>query len=223
MIRFTKPALAALALLCASASSAHFLWATHQRNGFLFEFAETPGDSVLERLAGKQDSLRLVYPTGHGRLETRSDSSFLKTTANQAAASLDYGVLDRTESGRGIFRLLYYVKAAKDVVSSQKSLGLPLELFLYQERMTFRLKAMLRGQAAPGAEVVYGHNGSEMTSVKTDAKGFLDLQGIKSWEDLHIRAMAAEQEEGLYEGKAYTLVRHYSSLAFTKRKSIQGQ
>lgn len=128
------------------------------------------------------------------------------------AGSLLYGVLDRSEQGRGIFLLQYHAKGVRALCGAESRVGLPLEIVAEQRGNRLIFTVLHNGEPAPGAEVwalAPGH--FEPLTLETNAAGQAEVPfDRRGW--LGIRAMVAEDIAGEHEGEAYELTRHYTTL-----------
>ncbi len=197
----------------AVAVPAHFVWGVHRSEGVRFEFSENPGDSILENFAGKGEELKLVFPKGSSKLVKQDHFVTLAGTTPLVGARLDYGVLDKGESGKA-FNLIYHIKSADSLASAAKSADMPIEIFASRHSNTeVKIKVLWNGKPAPEAEVVYGCQKAKETTTKTDSKGEAVLAGILPNKVLFVRSFAAEAKKGELNGKKYETIRHYATLA----------
>lgn len=203
------------ALAVPVAAQAHFLWAiaVPETKSFVVQFAEAPGDSVIPKLAGKGDAIRGWTRKG-ATLTLTPDGDGLKGSLNRGAAgiALDYGVLDKTAEGRGKFWLKYFAKAAASVSSSQRKVGLPLEVSVKEDAGNLVVYVTKDGKPASLADVVVRSQGVEKPfEGKTNAQGNLTLPGGTAF-PVAIRTVVATNTPGKQGEASYDLVREYSSL-----------
>jgi len=197
------------------AAQAHFLWAVADpaTKTFSVVFAESPGDSVVPKVAGKADLVKGWIGEGKS-VPLAVDADGLKGALGKGAAgvTLDYGVLDKTAEGRGKFLLRYYAKAASDVKASQVRVGLPIELSLKKSGEALILTVLKEKQPVANAEVTITFKGVEKPLLgKTDDKGKFALPPAPEG-PIAVRVMVATNTPGKVGDAAYDLTRDYSSL-----------
>lgn len=214
--------------LTADSAPAHFLWlvvdgSEGQRQVHVY-FSETaaPDDpDLLDRITGAK--VWQLTPDGRTReLATRKGDESLVADPTVAANSptlfgLDhtYGVITR---GDETFLLKYYAKTSQtaDAAVWQKfdtSERLPLDVAPRRNGQEVELRVLWQGQPLPQAQVVIsGPELDEPIEGQTDARGRftaeLPERGLYS-----IRARHIEPKAGELDGKPYSAVRHYSTLA----------
>lgn len=197
--------------LAPSLASAHFLWATFDSQ------TKMVGVGLLERPG--EDPLPLGEMANRVRPSSKSltlkpDGNWMRGSVkdNAVGVSLDYGVLDRREEGRGLFWLCYYAKAAKDAAAAQKKIGLPVELILGKTKDGRRnVTALSAGKPAPMADIaVELAGGKPPVEGKTGPDGTFVLPA--STGPIAIRVLVTDPARGTREGKAYDLARSYSTL-----------
>lgn len=215
---------------------AHFLWASivpGAKPTLQIRFTEVPQEKTLpallpklhpnrtwsaEKPAGATEpaTVALAGSTRHLSLLTGDGvrQAALTSGTRLAATEQVWGVLDKAKEGRGVFLLKYYAKAAGDAEAAQGTAGLPVEIVVSQSGTKYTATVLNQGKPVADAEVIVitptTPNGSAR---KTDAKGKVEFTNEDSGL-IGIRAMVAENTKGDYEGKAYELVRHYSTLTF---------
>jgi len=124
------------------------------------------------------------------------------------------GVLDKSKEGRGVFLLHYSAKAAQELSAANQKAGLPVEVFAEKDGDRYLLKVTRNGKPVANAEVIVVRPGNQnLLALKTDSKGTARFQNEENGQ-IGIRAMVEDKTAGEYEGKAYPLVRHYSTLTF---------
>ncbi len=209
MIR-TLPFLALIAL--PTLAPAHFLWATLDPAGktVAIAFQEVPTDAPLP-MAERAAKVKAWASTTEPFVLKADANRLLAPAGDRAAASLDYGVLDKTAQGRGRFWLKYYAKAAANPEASARSLGLPLELSAARKDGTWVVTVLKDGKPAAGAELTASVPGEPEPFVgKTGADGTLSLPAFEG--PLAARAAVVENVKGTQGGHPYDLVRLYSTL-----------
>ena len=210
---------AAFAALCfVTAAQAHFIWielppelatAAHMR------FAEEPGEATSADMQALAAPMAVKTAGGDAVTFAPGDDALTAAVAEDVAAAggtLDYGVLDRSEGGRGVFMLVYHAKAARTLADAAEPMGLPLEVIASEADGTVTVTVLHNGEPAAGAELqVFLPAVLEPaeTTTGTDGKATFDVSGT-DW--LGVRAMVPEEKSGEHDGKAYDLVHHYSTL-----------
>ncbi len=200
--------LAALGL--AGAAHAHYLWATLDPTAKTLSVGlqEIPGDAPLP--LGERAAKVKAWPLAG----LQPEGAWLKaaTPAQAAGASLDYGVLDKRDAGRGLFWLEYYAKAAATPEASQTKLGLPVELSAVKGSDGRAVVTVWSGgKPIAGADVIVeGPVGTNTLEGKTGADGTIALPASSG--PIAVRALVVENAKGVHDGKAYDLVRRYSTL-----------
>lgn len=209
-----KRLLVLLTLAATAAARAHYLWATLDpaAKTVVIGLQEIPGDPPLP-LGAHVPRVKAWSPAA-ASLPLKADGSWLKTKTDASAlgVSLDYGVLDRREAGRGVFWLNYYAKAALTPQASTVKLGLPVELIAAKSADGRDVVTVLdEGKPAAGADVVVERpGGTNAFEGKTGADGTVTLPA--STGPLAVRALVTNMAKGTHEGQAYELERSYSTL-----------
>ncbi|RYG47415.1 hypothetical protein EON79_07425 [bacterium] len=192
---------------------AHFLWATLDpaAKTVAVGLQEVPTDAPLP-LGDRAGKIKAWTKTEKS-LPLTAEGQWLKSSTAEhcVGVSLDYGVLDRRDQGRGVYWLRYYAKAADSAAMSQGKIGLPLEVSLAEVAGKSVITVLKDGKPAAGAEVVIaGREGKEEFTAKTGADGTLALPPSSG--PVAVRAMVADNTKGTHDGKAYDLVRTYCTL-----------
>jgi len=210
-------------LLCVAAlsipamSQAHFLWVSLDpaAKTASIGFQEVPEQAPLP-LGAKAAQIKAWLPTGK-QLPMKADQTWLRapSTAACVAASLDYGVIDRRDAGRGVFWLKYYAKAAVNLAASQTRFNLPVELTAIENADGAPVVTVWQnGKPAPEAEVVVEDMDAKPTfEGKTASDGTVVLP--KAQGPLEVRALITDNTPGAQDGKSYELTRSYSTLRIT--------
>jgi len=205
-----KRLLPLLLLAVPSLSSAHFLWASLDTTTKTASIGlqETPDVTPLP-LAARAAAVKVWSQVGKP-LTLRAEGTWLRTSAeDRVGASLDYGVLDKTAEGRGVFWLRYYAKAAANAAASQTNLKLPVELTATKDATGHWTVTVKRdGKPAAGADVVI--EGAGAFTGKTGPDGTVVLPSLG--DTLAVRALVTDATKGSLDGKAYELIRSYSTL-----------
>ncbi len=218
---FSAAVVCSLSLLFCRPASAHFLWAQLQpapASTLTVGFSEEAGEKTLPQL------LPRVHPdrawTAGGRpltLTSGTDNLTAPCTGSIAAAEQTWGVLDRSEEKRGIFLLRYYAKAASGLTEAEQSAHLPVEITLTHIGSPCRAVVTRGHTPAAGAEIILARPGDappDSLTTGRDGSFQFNLRGDGLYS---IRAMVAEKKSGKYGGKAYKLVRNYTTLTFPVR------
>lgn len=208
----------ALLIVSPRGADAHFLWAQvtpGTEPSFRLTFAENAGEDTTESLIGRikptrvwtADGKPLTLKPEKGALATR-----LPAGARVAAVEQTWGVMDRQAEGRGKFLLRYYAKAASDTAGAAESAKLLVEVFLKREGTLCIATVRQEGKPVAGAEVTLVRPGeTESVAIKANAVGEVRFTAEQAG-TCQIRAMVPEQQSGTQDGKAYDLVRSYSTL-----------
>jgi hypothetical protein len=144
----------------------------------------------------------------------KGEGNWLKGTATDdcVAVALDYGVLDKSDQGRGVFWLNYFAKAALSPAASQVKLGLPVELSFSKGADGKSIISVYdKGQPASAAEVVIEEpDGTVAFEGKTGPDGTIAIPASSGL--LAVRALVTSNVKGTHDGKSYDLVRSYCTL-----------
>jgi hypothetical protein len=212
-IRTLSLALAAIA--APSMASAHFLWASLdvKTKTVSVGLGENPEDdpvSLMERVPRVK-----AWSTPSKVIALKEDGTYLRgaTTAETVGVSINYGVLDKRDQGRGLFWLNYYAKAALTPEASQTKVGLAVELSVVMGAEGKPVVTVLHnGKPAPKAAIVAEIPGKEDAPFKgeTAADGTITLPVING--KLAVRAQVTDQVKGQDGGKDYDFRRSYGSL-----------
>jgi len=203
-----------LGLSVPSTSHAHFLWASLDPGAktVAVGLQEVPGQQPLP-LGSRGPQVKAWLASGR-ILGLRADGNWFKgsTSDTCVGVSLDYGVIDRRDAGRGVFWLEYYAKGAATPGASQSRLNLPVEL-----SATVRsdgspvIKVLRDGKPAADADlVVEDGDGKATFEGKTGADGTATLPPTHG--PVEVRALITDKTPGTHDGKAYDLIRTYSTL-----------
>lgn len=201
---------------CATAQ-AHFIFLQFENGKVSMRLAEGPADAsgkdLQEKIApvqvktAKGDVLTMVS----GQEALWADAG---PDVNVVTASFEYGVLDRSAQGRGVFMLLYHAKAAKTAAEAATKAGLPVEVVAEVKDGTLHIEVLNDGKPAPAAELTIAQEGyAEVIEEDTDAQGKATVPvSSEGW--IAIRAMVPQEKSGESNGTGFTAVRHYSTLVF---------
>lgn len=205
---------AAAAIAIPASSQAHFLWISLDAKAQpVVQFAEVPGEDPLP--LAERGSLVKAFGQPSEMLSLKADANRLVATGSQssAIAELNYGVVDRSAQGRGVFWLYYYAKAAATPQASQTIYGTPLEVTASIGADGKPVLTVLQNsKPAAGAEVAVALPTADAAfTAKSDADGHVTLPSALSG-PLAVRAMLVEQTKGTEGGKSYDFIRRYASL-----------
>lgn len=183
----------------------HYLWVGLEADGAHIGLQEVPTDAPLP--LGEHAPAVEAWRERGKRIKLRAEGSALVAPGVGAcAASLDYGVIDRSSAGRGVYWLRYFAKACPDVGAASKALGLAFEIAAEPAAKGLLLTVTIDGKPVSGAEITLA--GSSEPAGKTDAQGrFLVPGGAVA-----IRATLVQIGKGEHGGNAYDLIRLYSTL-----------
>jgi uncharacterized GH25 family protein len=207
-------------LFLAVNAHAHFAWIELPPDApgvVQLRFEEAPGERTRESLqelvkgmqAETNTGTTLSFTVGDGALESERPDG-----ATRAWGSYDYGVLDRSEQGRGVFMLVYHAKAVAEASEAGEKVGLPLEVTAELDGQNLTCTVLYKGEPAADTEVFLSLPGVvEETEMKTDASGQVRALVMEDgW--VGARATAPEEGAGEIDGEKYELTRHYSTLTF---------
>lgn len=219
MIRRTF-AIAAAVLLVATTSHAHFIWleiAPESTGVVLLRFSEEVLEATPRDMQEKAAGMKVSTPAG-AAIEMNYGEGAMSGSAPGDARSivgtLDYGVLDRGEAGRGKFMLKYHARAARDTNAAETAVGLPVNVSATIDGETMTVTVDLDGKPVGNAELVVTLP-QELAPAEaiTNAEGHATFT-VKSGDWIAIRAMVPETASGTHGDQDYEMVRHYSTLTF---------
>lgn len=220
--------LVAVALAAPTLYSAHFVWvasgpqAKDGKTHVYFSESVSPDDpSLLKKLTGMQ--LWQINEDGKATLlkTTQIDDSLVAAPVEAKnpvfVTSFDYGVISR---GGDTFLLKYHAKsqaatkpAAWRAVNNPERL--PMELIAKAENEQVVFQVLWNGKPLAGSVVTVTGPGIEQKLEGTsNDKGEVRIQ-LKSAGPYSIRAKHTEAVQETLEGKAYTAVRHYTTLSLS--------
>lgn len=218
--KLTFAALALSAIFAARPAHAHFLWgqiSTDKAPVAKLAFAEGPGEisegNLVENIANARawnaEGKTLDFTTAGAVRNAALGSSHV------FGSSQVYGVLDKTEEGRGVFKLLYWAKAADSLDGAGQNVKLPFEFFARRGAGAEVVATLLRS-GKPVAQTtvnLYEPNDEKPLTLTSDAKGEVHFEAKAS--GLYgLRAAWVDETPGELDGKKYPMVRNYTTLAF---------
>lgn len=211
-------ALTMAALCFAPQTSAHFIFLELKDDSVAMRFSEAPGEETEKELQEKAKPMAVKTDSGTAVTMAFGEDALSGTVAAEIKAvsgSLDYGVLDRGSQGRGVFMLVYHAKGVRSLAEAATKLGLPVEVIAEAKEGQLEIQVLRDGAPAAGAELTLSIEGKEDLELNADEMGKAKV-ALPEKGTLGIRAMVREEKAGEADGKAYTFVRHYSTLTFTK-------
>jgi len=214
--KFLTPALC-LGLLGAAqhAAQAHFVWAEIDQNEVHVALSEGPGEAGI-----RFDQVQKSVVTAGGKtltLNPQNGKSYLAATlppnTDVAAASNNWGVLDRTDQGRGVFLLYYYAKAARTLADAAQPSNLPAQWYAKYQDGKILATLVEKGVPVAGAavEIILPDGQSKDTVTDSSGKVLFDSTGTGLY---GVKALLKSQKSGSYEGKKYPGIHSYSTLTF---------
>jgi hypothetical protein len=218
--QLTYSAIALCATLAARPAHAHFLWGEVTQDTppvAQLSFNEEPGGVSDGDMVARIEAARAWDDKGKTiALQTAGAvrSGVLKG-GRVFGADQNFGVLDRTKEGRGVFKLLYYTKAALTLDDANQSVKLPFELFARRDGADRIVVTVKRG-AAPYASAklnVYTPLQDKPTPLTSDVNGEIRFEA-KTPGLYGIRAAWVDETPGEEGGKKYPFIRNYSTLTF---------
>lgn len=198
---------------------AHFMWLelpVEAPAQVHLRFTEEPQEKTREGMQEKAAPMQVQLPGGDPIAMASGEESLVGAVLEDATVvtgSLDYGILDKSEEGRGKFLLVYHAKGVRSAADAEKPAGLPVELTAKRHGDTLLITVLKDGKSAPTAEIVATVPGSEEElKAVTDESGqaTLTFKG-EGW--IGVRAMVADETPGEHKGEAYELTRSYTTLA----------
>lgn len=214
--KFLTPALS-LGLLGAvqHTAQAHFLWAEIDHNEIHVALSEQPGEAGVAFDKVKNSIVTIgnqTLPLGDQNGKSYLASQ-LPANTDVAAASNNWGVLDRTDQGRGVFLLHYYAKAARTLSDATTPATLPAQWYAKQQGNQITASFLQQGKPVAGAAVEIALPNGQSKETVTDANGkvLFDSAGNGLY---GLKALITSNEKGVYQGKNYPGIHSYSTLTF---------
>lgn len=207
------------ALSFSPSAHAHFLWAqTDAENSELALYFGEGGDGVITDVAPELLAKAAAWTPSGQKLAPRLRAGAYRAPIDAQnhvwGAHQSWGVLDRTQSGRGVFRLEYYAKAATFLEKAGLGAKLPVELFARRDGNDALVTFKRDGKTVSGASVtVVSPLDAKGATLSTDEKGQIrfpaTVPGLYA-----LRAVATDLRSGELDGKKYPQTRHWTSLCF---------
>ena len=198
---------------------AHFLWAqTDEAKGTVNLYFGEGGEGVISGV--KPEAIQkaaLWKPSGEklkpqligGAYRAALDGKTLVYGAHQS-----WGVLDRSQEGRSVFRLEYFAKAATTLDKAELSAKLPVELFAHRDGKEVVVTLKHDAKLVPNAPVtVLAPLETKTTEVQTDAQGQARFPLAKSGV-YSLRTFVADAVPGELDGLKYPQTRTWTTLTF---------
>ncbi len=210
---------ALLILLGSTATQAHFVWIElppNAPNKAYMRLAEAPLERTNQKL---QD---LCAPMTVTTLDKKA-VDFLPGDDKRVAeideevglllGNLEYGIMDRRESGGEQYLLEYHAKAARTLADAARETSLPVDILASVSGSTLTVTVRFQGKAYEGSELTMDLPGAvEPLTGTTDAAGQATFP-IEPGGWIGVRALVPESKAGEFDGKAYANSRHYGTLA----------
>lgn len=214
------PLLGLLVALAAHPAHAHFLWGEVSNDTpaqARLSFAEGPGElsegNLVEKIANAS-----AWNEG-GKTLSFSTKGAVRSAplagSHVFGSSQVYGVLDKTEEGRGVFKLLYFAKAADSLEGASSRVKLPFEFFARRNGEN-EVVASLQRDGKPVAQTtinIYEPDQPKPRTLTSDAQGEIHFDA-KTPGLYGLRAAWVDETPGELDGKKYPMVRNYTTLAF---------
>ena len=198
----------------AGRASAHFLF-VHVLPGedprVELHFAESCWDfSADQRMVGIMSDVRAWDPE-HGTITfspaPHAMTGELAPDGRSACAAFTYGIMRRG----GEFLLEYHGKGVSGLEAAAKPSGLDAEIIASRENEELVLTVLFKGTPAPGAEIVVPMAGSSVRTLATDENGTVRIP-LPETPLFSVRAMVAEDRQGVHDDVEYGEARHYTTL-----------
>jgi len=197
------------------AAQAHFLWAEINQNEVHVALSEQPGeagvafDKVKNSVITADNQTFPLQPQNTNPYLTAN----LPANTNVAAASNNWGILDRTSQGRGVFLLYYYAKAARTLSDATTPSTLPAQWYAKQQGNQIVASFLQQGKPVAGAavEIALPNGQSKETVTDSNGKVLFDNAGNGLY---GLKALIISNEKGVYQGKNYPGIHSYSTLTF---------
>ena len=206
--------LLAVLSIMAGRANAHFLF-VHVLPGddprVELHFAESCWDfSADQRMVGIMSGVRAWDPS-HGTItfspRPHAMVGTLSEDGNTACAAFTYGIMRRGTA----FLLEYHAKGVSGLESAATPSGLEAEILASREGDELVLTVLFRGEPAPGAEIVVPMQGTSIQTLATGEDGTVRIP-FPATPLYSIRAMVAEDREGVHDDVEYDQARHYTTL-----------
>lgn len=208
-----------LMVLSATATQAHFVWIElpPQEQGKAFmRLAEAPLEKTNQKL--QELCAPMSVTTLKGQMVDflpGDDKRVAEIDKNTPLllGNLEYGIMDRRESGGDRYLLQYHAKAARSLVEAGKETSLPVDILATVKDDSLIVTVRFKGKAYEGSELTLDLPGAlEQLKGTTDAQGQATFP-VESGGWIGVRAMVPETISGEFDGESYEKSRHYGTLA----------
>lgn len=223
--KFAYSAIALCVTFAAQPARAHFLWgevSTDKTPIAKLAFSDGPGQVSEADLVERIETARAWDKMGKEIDFKTADAVRSGTLQNSRifGSSQYYGVLNKTDQGRGVFRLMYYAKSALTLEDANQKVDLPFELFARRDGDKHIIVTAKRGTAPYAAAQidVFHPNQEKPTPQTSDAKGEIRFETTTA--GLYgFKAAWVDETPGEIEGKKYPFTRNYTTLTFRVAES----
>jgi hypothetical protein len=219
LLKFSHCAVALCALIAARPARAHFIWAEVTLDTppiAKLAFSDAPGQVSEPDTVQRIESARAWNLDGKVlSLKTAHDVRSGSTEGSRVFGTEQfYGVLDKTKEGRGVFKCMYYAKAALSLDDANHNVKLPFEMFARRDGADHINVTVKRGATRyeKASLNVYDPGEEKPRALVTDARGeirFVAKPGLYG-----VKAAWVDETPGEIEDKKYPFIRNYSTLTF---------
>ena len=214
------PALALCTAYSARPAYAHFIWAEIAEGTpavAKIAFSDAPGLVSEEGTVDRIKTARVRDAHGKDVLMKQDGDVRSGLLGKSRVFGLEqyYGVLDKTNEKRGVFKLLYYAKSAASLDDANHDMKLPFEFFARREGAKEVVVTLKRG-AVPYEKAgvnLFEPGEKKWRVLTTDAKGEIRFEATKP--GLYgMKGAWVDQTPGEIDGKKYPFIRNYTTLTF---------
>lgn len=215
---------AGLLLLAVRPASAHFLWAeiadapkAGEAPSLRVALAEASGEANSGAPLARLNAAKVVGTAKPAPALKAGDGAMvapLIAGQSVAAAQQNWGILDKTAEGRGVFQLYYYAKAATSIDAAATSQNLPLEFSLKREGAKLVATLTYDGKPVNGSAVkLHVPDVEKPVDLTSDAQGQVRFAAEKAGL-FGLRGVYKDNKPGVFEEKDYDFTSNYSTLTF---------
>jgi len=208
-----------LMVLSATTSQAHFVWIElppQEQGKAYMRLAEAPLEKTNQKLQELCAPMHVTTLNGQTvDFLPGDDKRVAEIDKNTPLllGNLEYGIMDRRESGGDRYLLQYHAKAARSLADAAKETDLPVDILATVAENTITITVRFNGKAYEGSELTVDLPGAvEQLNGTTDALGQAAFP-VESGGWIGIRAMVPETGVGEFDDKTYEKSRHYGTLA----------